>query len=150
MKSHVCTATPAFLNQIASEFEPGYTVNYHLSPPILPLGQDARGRPNKRVFGAWMGAAFKLLSRCSGLRGSRFDPFSRQLDRALERELIVWYHDAMAEVAVNFSKLTEAQVEDILAAPMDIRGYGPVKDKAAHEVKARVQSLMGATVQTSN
>lgn len=141
---------PAFLNQIASEFEPGYTLNYHLSPPILPLGQDARGRPNKRAFGPWMGLAFKWLSRCSALRGSKFDPFSHQSDRALERELIAWYRDAMAEVAANYSRLNEAQVEGILAAPMDIRGYGPVKDNAAHEVKARVQSLMAVTGPTSD
>jgi indolepyruvate ferredoxin oxidoreductase len=141
---------PAFLNQIASDFEPGYTLNYHLSPPILPLGQDARGRPNKRVFGAWMDVAFKWLSRGSALRGSKYDPFSYQSDRILEQELIVWYRDTMTEVAANFSKLTEAQVEGVLAAPMDIRGYGPVKDQAAHEVKARVELLMVATDRTSN
>ncbi len=133
---------PAFLNQIASEFEPGYTLNYHLSPPVLPLGRDARGRPNKRVFGAWMGTAFEWLARFRRMRGATFDPFARQSDRVLERELIAWYLTTMTEVTTKFQSLDDAQIEGILAAPMDIRGYGPVKEKAVHEVQERVRLTM--------
>ena len=31
----------------------------------------------------------------------------------------------------------------ILAAPMDIRGYGPVREEAARTVKAEVEALRG-------
>ena len=31
----------------------------------------------------------------------------------------------------------------MLEAPMEIRGYGPVREKAADEVKAKVAALIG-------
>src|SRR5262249_53152622 len=45
---------PAFRDRLNQEFEGEFPVKYHLAPPFLPSGRDARGRPKKRQFGAWI------------------------------------------------------------------------------------------------
>lgn len=133
---------PAFLTSLANQFEPGFTINHHLSPPILPLGKDARGRPNKRAFGPWMHRAFRVLARMRHIRGTWCDPFRHQADRKLERALINWYCDILQGLKNAQPQLENSDIEKVLSAPMDIRGYGPVKERAAAKVQHEVRRLM--------
>jgi indolepyruvate ferredoxin oxidoreductase len=76
------------------------------------------------------------------LRGTRFDPFGHTAERRMERELIGWY-EAIIDTLVSALPAGDiAVLSQIAAAPMDIRGYGPVKEQAVHDVKARVAELM--------
>src|ERR1700676_3497350 len=43
-----------FLDRLRQEFEGEFTIKYHLAPPFLATGNDARGRPLKRQFGQWI------------------------------------------------------------------------------------------------
>ncbi|MCC5986589.1 MAG: indolepyruvate ferredoxin oxidoreductase family protein [Pararhodobacter sp.] len=132
-----------FAKKIAAEFGPGAKVNYHLAPPLWPTGKDHRGRPNKRRFPGWaMRPAFAALARMKGLRGTALDPFGRHHERRMERELISWFEGLMAHAAA------EAQGDlprwrQVMAAPMGIRGYGPIKAEAAEKVRAEVAALLG-------
>ncbi|GLT09535.1 MFS transporter [Sulfitobacter porphyrae] len=131
-----------FAARIAEEFEGDYKVRYHLAPPIWPTGRDTRGRPFKKSFGPWMGSAFRLLARMKRLRGSWADVFSYGADRRLELALIGWYADLLDQVAR--SALPEEDKLALLAAPMEIRGYGPVKEKAAEKIRAEVKARLSA------
>jgi indolepyruvate ferredoxin oxidoreductase len=127
-----------FLDELRREFEDGFAVNYHLAPPFLPAKRDARGRPRKRTFGQWMQVPLKALARLKGLRGTAFDVFGYTAERRTERELIAWYESL---IATMIDKLNQRNFSDLLAAaqaPMDIRGYGPVKEAAIPVVKAEV------------
>jgi indolepyruvate ferredoxin oxidoreductase len=113
-----------------------------MAPPFLPLGSDRRGRPVKIELGQWMQVPMRVLARLKFLRGSVFDPFGRSAERKMERELIGWY-EALVETMLE--KLPETGADRLLPvaeAPMDIRGYGPVKEKAVEEVKSRVERLL--------
>lgn len=132
----------AFSDKLADMFEPGFTLKYHLAPPAFPLGKDARGRPNKRVFGQWMNPAFRLLAALRWLRGSPLDVFGYQKDRRLERDLISWYKRTLVEIAKTHSKMDKATLIRILESPTDIRGYGSVKQKAVDEVQDRIAALL--------
>ena len=129
-----------FAERIAQEFEGDYSINYHLAPPMWPTGHDTRGRPFKRKFGPWMGKGFEVLARMKGLRGSWADPFAYGADRRLEVALIGWYEDVMTRVAGL--DMDDAAKLELLAAPMEIRGYGPVKEKAAEVVQAHVAAKL--------
>jgi indolepyruvate ferredoxin oxidoreductase len=133
-----------FLDRLKQEFEGDFTVNYHLAPPFLPLGHDARGRPNKKAFGQWMQMPFRLLARLKFLRGTAFDPFGRTAERRAERELINWYEDIVETLLASLGKADIDRLGAIAAAPMEIRGYGPVKEKAIAEVKAEVAGRLAA------
>src|SRR5439155_21076548 len=51
-----------FEEQLRQEFEGDFAIKYHLAPPMLSFGKDARGRPLKRQFGSWIQPAFRLLA----------------------------------------------------------------------------------------
>jgi indolepyruvate ferredoxin oxidoreductase len=133
-----------FAEKLAEEFEGGFTVKYHLAPPLLPTGLDARGRPRKRAFGPWMGGAFRLLARMKRLRGTALDPFGYTAERRMERGLIGWYEGLLERCAAGVGADEAGAWDGILEAPMRIRGYGPVKDAAVAEVREAVAERLAA------
>jgi indolepyruvate ferredoxin oxidoreductase len=133
-----------FEAELAAAFEGDFTVKYHLAPPLLPLGHDARGRPNKRAFGSWMRPAFKVLARMKGLRGGALDPFAYSADRKLDRQLLDWFEGVMTQVEQTFDAANPEAAKQMLKAPQEIRGYGPVRHKAAEKVMAEVAAKIGA------
>lgn len=134
-----------FEAELAAAFEGDFTVKYHLAPPLLPLGNDARGRPNKRAFGPWIRPVFKVLARMKGLRGSAFDPFASSTDRKLDRQLIAWFEGVMSHVEKNFDPANPAACMALLTAAQEIRGYGPVRHKAADKVMSEVAAWIAAS-----
>jgi indolepyruvate ferredoxin oxidoreductase len=133
---------PALADRLAETFEGDFKVKYHLAPPFLPLGTDARGRPRKREFGPWMRPAFRALARMRRLRGTRLDPFGYSAERRTERALIEWYEDLLERCAREAAPDRGDAWARILRAPMDIRGYGPVKEAAIRDVRAEVGRLL--------
>ncbi|WP_372482807.1 DUF6537 domain-containing protein, partial [Bradyrhizobium ivorense] len=130
-----------FLDELRREFDGDFRVQYHLAPPLLPARLDARGRPRKRAFGQWIQTPLKLLARLKRLRGTPFDTFGYTAERRAERALIGWY-EALIDTIIG--KLDAARLPDLVAlakAPMEIRGYGPVKDAAIEKTKAEVARL---------
>ncbi|MCZ8186247.1 MAG: indolepyruvate ferredoxin oxidoreductase family protein [Beijerinckiaceae bacterium] len=123
-------AQGGFTEQVARDFEGDFTLRYHLAPPFLPGGTDARGRPRKRAFGNWMLGAFRLLAPMKRLRGTRFDPFGRTRERRMERALVGWYEARIAEWIRALPERGVAALVPLAEAPMDLRGYGPVKEEA--------------------
>ena len=82
-----------------------------------------------------------MLARLKGLRGTAFDVLGYSAERRAERELITWY-EALIETMLG--KLDAARLPDLVAlakAPMEIRGYGPVKDTAIEKTRAEVARL---------
>ncbi|WP_071674780.1 indolepyruvate ferredoxin oxidoreductase family protein [Nioella nitratireducens] len=124
-----------FEAELAETFEGDYSVTYHLAPPILSLRRDARGRPVKRAFGPWMTIGFRLFARMKGLRGTALDPFGYSADRQLDRALLAWFERVLTHVEQGPDP---DMVLDLLAAPMEIRGYGPVREDAVQEVMANM------------
>ena len=131
-----------FLDELKREFEDGFSVHYHLAPPLLPSRRDARGRPRKRAFGSWIQMPLAVLARLKPLRGTPFDPFGYNAERRAERALIVWYEGVIARL---LDLLDAERLPDLVAiaqAPMEIRGYGPVKDEAIARVQPHAEKLL--------
>jgi indolepyruvate ferredoxin oxidoreductase len=131
-----------FLDELKREFEDGFGIQYHLAPPFLPSQRDARGRPRKRAFGQWIQMPLAMLARLKGLRGTAFDPFGYTTERRTERELITWYEGLIDRMLGQLDAAHLPELVAIAKAPMDIRGYGPVKDTAIAKVKPEVERLL--------
>jgi indolepyruvate ferredoxin oxidoreductase len=86
--------------------------------------------------------AFKWLARFRFLRGTALDIFARSPDRQLERQLIADYEKDVATVLGALSPITSDTALELLQLPDRIRGYGPVKEKAAAEAKKRHEQLL--------
>ena len=82
---------------------------------------------------------FPLLARLKKLRGTAFDPFTRQHERRVERGLIGWYLGLMAQ----YDPADDTDTwRSILGAATEIRGFGPVKMAAIESVKASVEARL--------
>jgi indolepyruvate ferredoxin oxidoreductase len=131
-----------FQDKLRQEFEGDFAIKYHLAPPILSFGKDARGRPLKRQFGQWIQPAFRMLARLKFLRGTPFDVFGYARERRMERDLIDWYEKLVAELTPWIAPATIERLEKAAAAPMDIRGYGAVKMAAVTKVQKETENLI--------
>jgi len=138
---HVKTA---FLGDVRDAYGKKAKLRFHLAPPILNSGVDARGRPRKREFGAWIIPAFRILARFKGLRGTAFDLFGRTAERKMERALIIEFEQTLEQLLAMLNKDNIDEATAIVSRYLDIRGYGPVKEQAAEEVRADIKSRMAA------
>ena len=130
-----------FEQQLRDQFEGDFKISFNLAPPLLGGAKDALGRPKKRAFGAWMLAVFRLLAGMRFLRGTAFDIFGHSADRKLERDLIAGYEKDVATALSLLSPVTVDAAVELLSLPDRIRGYGPVKEKAVSDAKARYAQL---------
>ncbi|WP_425098246.1 indolepyruvate ferredoxin oxidoreductase family protein [Tropicibacter sp. S64] len=114
-------------------FDGDFEMTFHLAPPSLSKeGPD--GRPVKKTYGSGMLRAFKLLAMLKGLRGTPFDPFGRSEERRMERALIRQYEADLAEWLPKAAPETMDALVALAELPLQIRGFGPVKQ--ANEAKA--------------
>ena len=130
-RSRGCSPTASSSSSSATSSKATSSSRFNLAPPILGGGKDALGRPMKRAFGAWMLPAFRMLAKFRFLRGTALDIFAHSPDRKLERELIAAYEKDVATVLGSLSPVTAETALELLQLPDRIRGYGPVKEKAA-------------------
>ena len=142
-----------FLDSVRREFGNKAKLRFHLAPPLLNTGIDARGRPRKKEFGGWMLHVFRLIAPLRVLRGTPFDVLGLLAERRMERELIVEFEQLIDDLlpALREDRLQEAT--DIVALYMDIRGYGPVKAEAAElvrgQVAERLQNLLSVSAEAA-
>jgi len=127
-----------FLESLRRDFGGKARVRFHLAPPILNSKTDARGRPRKREFGAWMIPVLRLLASLRGLRGTRFDPFGMTAERRMERALILEFENRVEQLLGALDAANLDLATEIVGLYMDIRGYGAVKEEAVEEVRMRV------------
>ena len=135
-----------FLDKIKKDYGSQAKLHFNLAPPILGGDLDARGRPRKREFGAWLIPVFRLLAKMRKLRGSRFDLFGMTVERKMERALIGEFE---SNVDLLLQRLTAVNVEfatEIVNEYLEIRGYGPVKEAAARDARTRIETKLKAHV----
>jgi indolepyruvate ferredoxin oxidoreductase len=118
-------------------------LRFHMAPPLITRTDPATGRRRKiAIRGRVALPVFRLLARLKGLRGTWLDPFGRQHDRIIERQMIADYADDLALIVAS---LNRGMVDTALALaqiPLEVRGFGPVKQaafKAAKEKRERLR-----------
>lgn len=133
---------PDFEAELTAHFDGNWRVNYYLAPPFLPSGKDARGRPEKRRFGPWIRPVLKGMAAFKFLRASMLDPFRWSAERKQEVALIAWFEDGLRILAGRIGAENEALVETFVAAPLEMRGYGPVKAAAVEKAQAEADAAL--------
>lgn len=142
-------ANPAFWQRLREQFSGDFKVKFHLAPPMLP-GRDAGGRPLKREFGSWVLPLFRLLRHGKILRGTPLDPFGYTHERRQERQLIPDYQALVLRTVEQLSAANLSVALALVAAADDVRGYGPVKEKALVDYAKRCDELVGRMSQADS
>ncbi|HEV8678493.1 MAG TPA: DUF6537 domain-containing protein, partial [Stellaceae bacterium] len=131
-----------FLARVAGQFEGPYALRFHLAPPLVAPRDPATGHLQKRAYGPWMLGAFRLLARLRFLRGTRFDLFGRTPERRAERRLVADYDAVLDEIARALSPQNHAAAVDLAALPLEIRGFGHIKEANLRRAKAKEADLL--------
>jgi indolepyruvate ferredoxin oxidoreductase len=132
-----------FLKRVADRFEGPYELHFHLAPPILGDRDPESGHLRKRTFGPWMLSVFRVLAKLRRLRGTPFDIFGRSEERSTERRLIREYEMIIEETLTHLSSANYAVAVDLAMLPLEIRGFGHVKQANLARAKAKEAALLG-------
>jgi indolepyruvate ferredoxin oxidoreductase len=133
-----------FLGRVAELFEGPYKLNFHLAPPLLGDRDPETGHLRKRSFGPWMLTVFRLLAPLRRLRGTPFDLFARSAERRLERRLIDEYEAVLDEVCASLSPANHALAVKLASLPLEIRGFGHVKETNLAAVKTKEAAILAS------
>ncbi len=128
---------------LAQEFTGDLKLKFHLAPPIL-AGKPREGRPVKREFGPWILNAFRLLARAKRLRGTAFDPFGYSAERKMERGLITQYEADIAHLLAHMTADRLDLAKHLAELPLQIKGFGPVKQQSVEAYEKRRAELLAA------
>lgn len=136
-------------NKLRTQFSEFKKLSFHLAPPLFG-GSGPDGRPVKREFGSWVLIVFKVLAALKFLRKTRFDPFRYSSDRKLERSLLKQFENDLD--IYGRMALTEKKdlVAELFSLPLNIKGFGIVKEKAYEVAQLRRKELIMAINEKSS
>ncbi len=128
--------------EIQHQFKQGAKVSLNLAPPLLSSIDPATGELRKMQFGPWMLPVLGLLKHGKRLRGSALDPFGRSEERRMERELIVMAERLVAKAVNANSAETLSDLVVGFGLLLEVKGFGPVKQRAFDRVAERLRALV--------
>ncbi|MCX7897260.1 MAG: indolepyruvate ferredoxin oxidoreductase family protein [Rhodocyclaceae bacterium] len=126
-----------FLARIRAAFTGEYALRVHLAPPFLARPHPNTGLIEKWSFGPWLFTVFRWLAKARRFRGTRWDPFAYQPERRRERALIAAYEADLDLVQATLSAAKADEALALLSWPQEVRGFGPIKEKAIRLAQAR-------------
>ncbi|GMG88073.1 indolepyruvate ferredoxin oxidoreductase family protein [Biformimicrobium ophioploci] len=129
-----------FQRQLQETFSGDYKLEFHMAPPLLAR-PDAGGKIRKMRIGGWLAKLMPVLAKGKVLRGTPMDIFGYTTERRAER---AWAREVEAEILHIASVLEEANLDEaleMLGLPLDIRGYGHVRDAKVATVMPRWSEL---------
>ncbi|HTW51387.1 MAG TPA: indolepyruvate ferredoxin oxidoreductase family protein, partial [Stellaceae bacterium] len=131
-----------FVKRIGEQFEGDYRLKFHLAPPLTAGRDPASGHLIKHEYGPWMLAGFRVLAKLKRLRGTPFDIFGRTGERRAERAAIAEYEAQLGEIAANLTKANLPAAVELAALPLEIRGFGHVKEANRRRAAQKAAGLL--------
>ena len=116
-------------NQVKNSFSGYKQLRFNLAPPLFSK-KDKNGHLIKREFGPWMFTLMKLLAKGKCLRGTWLDPFHFTKERSTERRLIREYERDVKYILENYNQNNHDACINLSLLPLQIRGFGHVKEEA--------------------
>jgi indolepyruvate ferredoxin oxidoreductase len=131
-----------FVHRLAGQFDGPYELRFHLAPPLLGSRDPQTGHLQKREFGPWVLPLFRVLAKLRRWRGTPFDIFGHTAERRRERRLIAEYETTLDEILAALSPATHALAVELAALPLEIRGFGHIKEAAIERVRSKAAALL--------
>ncbi|KER67903.1 indolepyruvate ferredoxin oxidoreductase [Burkholderia cepacia] len=144
-------STPAFRESLMAQFSNTDKVSLWLAPPLFSSVDPRTGRPKKRKFGPWIFPVLKVVAGLRDLRGTALDVFGYTAERRAERRLIAEYFDDIRNACESLTEGKLEQATALAALPLEIRGFGPVKEQAMREhVGQRASAIAALSASAGN
>ncbi len=134
----------SFMQRVEHMMEGEYELKFHLAPPLFAKRDSETGHLKKKEYGPYMMKAFSFLAKFKALRATPFDIFGYQEERKVERALIREYEAIIEELTQGLTRDNHAIAVAIAELPMEIRGYGHVKEKAIKVYRGDLDNLLSS------
>ncbi len=131
-----------FRRQLNAQFSGDYRLRVHLAPPLLAKRDPATGHPLKRAFPGWTLKLFGLLANFRFLRGTAWDPFGRTGERRRERRDIDDFRTLVEGLLPRLTSVNYEGAVELAKLPMQLRGFGHVKDANRAQLSERRDRLL--------
>ena len=128
-----------FRSALQKDFEDGYKLRFHFSPPLIARRDPKTGRAKKISLGPGALRLLKLLARFKMLRGTPFDIFGLTSERRHERRLRDDCLELLRDLSARLSSSTYDTAVRLATAPLRIRGFGVIKHQNAAIVFAEIE-----------
>ena len=129
-------------DQVKNSFSGYKQLRFNLAPPLFSK-KDKNGHLIKREFGPWMFTLMKLLTKGKYLRGTWLDPFHFTKERVMERRLISEYEKDVEYIVENYNQNSHDACINLALLPLQIRGFGHVKEQAIYKSDKIRSNLKG-------
>ena len=137
-----------FRRQLNAQFSGDYRLRVHLAPPLLAKRDPATGHPLKRAFPGWTLKLFGLLANFRFLRGTAWDLFGRTGERRRERRDIDDFRTLVEGLLPRLTSVNYEGAVELAKLPMQLRGFGHVKDANRARLSERRDRLLQALAGT--
>ena len=128
---------------LSQEFEKYPKVSFYLAPPLLSR-KNKSGKIKKKQFGPWFLNVLKLLAKAKFIRGTVLDLFSYTSERKNEIKLLSQYETDLNKFLPLYKISNRDLLEEMALLPMDIKGFGHVKEKSIHEASQKRDEIITA------
>ena len=135
-------ASQDFSNYLKKQFSSKPRLTFHLAPPLISRRDPHTGHLKKREFGPWILPVFKFLAGFKRLRGSHWDIFGYTAERKMERKLIEEYRELISHLLPDIETENYDTAEALAKLPMEMRGFGHIKEENVEKAKQRQQRLL--------
>ena len=131
--------------RLHADAEYGEKPVFHMAPPLISGVDKATGRRKKiAISGRFALPLFRTLRHGKALRGTPLDPFGWQAERRAERAFASATEDSIAQAIAALSPDTLDTAALLADIPMNVRGFGPVKEKSMREAEPQRKALLAA------
>lgn len=135
-------ASQDFSNHLEKQFTSKPRLTFHLAPPLISRRDPHTGHLKKSEFGPWILPVFKFLAGLKRLRGSHWDVFGYTAERKMERKLIEEYRELISHLLPDIEIENYDTAVELARLPMQMRGFGHVKEANVEKAKQRQQRLL--------
>jgi len=137
-------ASDAFQQQLDTEFEGNYKLQFHLAPQLFVPRDKNTGRVKKLNIDRRVFAVLKVLRHFKFLRHSVLDIFNRTAHRKREWALLAEYGTTVDELLRELTPGNHDLAVQIAEIPEHIRGFDTVKDAQLSAAKEKEAELLDA------
>ena len=128
---------------LSQEFDEYPKVSFYLAPPLLSR-KNKSGKIKKKQFGPWFLNVLKLLAKAKFIRGTVLDLFAYSAERQNEIKLVAQYETDLKKFLPHYKLSNRHLLEQMALLPMDIKGFGHVKEKSIQEAYQKRDQIITA------
>ena len=134
-----------FQSEVAASFEGVRGMQFHLAPPFLARfwRDKVTGHPRKVTLPGWlMWPVFRMLASMRRIRGTALDLFGLTAERRAEHAMLADYEAVLDEITQRLSPKTYAAAVALAELPLEIKGFGHVKQAGHAKAMAKQAQLL--------